>query len=151
MVPGGYQEENEKKIEGRHFKNFYLFLKCQPLVDGKNPLYKFNFKYTKILSWYTNNMPTFKAYKTELKCSLNLSMLQIHFGTSYDLGKHPATNYQYLHMTKVQYCCGSPSTNLIPIHHSLQGGYAVTWSSSKDLEVQGFQTFEQLVYLVNNI
>jgi hypothetical protein len=68
-----------------------------------------------------------------------------------DLGKHPATNYQYVHMTKVQYCCGSPSTNLIPIHHSLQGGYAVTSSSSKDLEVEGFQTFEQLVYLVNNI
>jgi hypothetical protein len=38
------------KIEGRHSKNFCLFLKCQPLVDEKNQLYKVNSKYTKILS-----------------------------------------------------------------------------------------------------
>lgn len=76
------------------------------------------------------------------------NILELNFPLeSMDLGNHPATNYQYVHMTKVQYCCGSPSTNLIPIHHNLQGGYAVTWSSSKNLEVRGFQTFEQLVYI----
>ncbi len=69
---GGIKGEM-KKIEGRHFKNFCLLLKCQPLVDEKNPLYKVNSKYTKkIYLDHTNNMPAFKAYKTELKCCLNL-------------------------------------------------------------------------------
>ncbi len=36
-------------------------------MDEKNQLYKVNSKYTKIVSWYMNNMPTFQSLQNRIK------------------------------------------------------------------------------------